>query len=664
MSHDEEYAGAGRPAFPKRAVVTGGMPYGNKGLHFGHIGGVFVHADVLTRFLKDRIGAENVIFVSGTDCYGSPIEVSFDRAKETGEFTGTLLEYVAANHERQKNTLRRYLVEPSLFAASALEPYVRVHERVGAELITTLHKNGFLLKITTAQFYDPEKEVFLNGRQVEGHCPVEGCRSEKGYADECSLGHQYDPKYLVKPRSVLTGARPEMRETTNWYIDMEAFRPLLEAWIKRETDNPTSRPFGVSALAEYLEPPTIHIPKNQHDALEEISEELPTHKQEEGRGKTTLLIFSQLADLEAAVEILGRAGVKYRTGKSLVPFRLTGNAEWGLAAPALDGEETHTFWVWPESLWAPISFTQAYLESRGAEAGAWKDWWCSPEAKVFQFIGEDNVYFYGHPQAAMFLGQQGREPKIDPPAGELRLTQLIANRHLLFLDKKASSSGKVKPPSAADLLEYYSAEELRSHFVSMALGRRGVNFRPKPLNPDANEREKDPVLKEGKVLANGLNRAARSCFYTVQKFYNNVIPKRAITPAVADRCRSAALEYEQFMYRCEFSQAFVTLEDLVKDANRIWSEANPYSDDCEEGLRAQTVADTFEMVRMAALLAHPIAPAGTENIRRHMRAGDRFFQWDALDQPFYSLLENPERPEIVELPPKTDFFEKNPALLA
>ena len=61
-----------RPQFPKRAVITGGMPYGNKTLHFGHVGGVFVFADVYARFLRDRIGKENVIFVSGTDCYGSP----------------------------------------------------------------------------------------------------------------------------------------------------------------------------------------------------------------------------------------------------------------------------------------------------------------------------------------------------------------------------------------------------------------------------------------------------------------------------------------------------------------------------------------------------------------------------------------------------------------
>ena len=42
------------------------MPYGNKDLHFGHVGGVFVQADVFARFLRDRIGRENFVFVSGT----------------------------------------------------------------------------------------------------------------------------------------------------------------------------------------------------------------------------------------------------------------------------------------------------------------------------------------------------------------------------------------------------------------------------------------------------------------------------------------------------------------------------------------------------------------------------------------------------------------------
>ena len=649
-----------RPRFPARAVVTAGMPYGNKDLHFGHIGGVFVHADVFTRFLKDRIGDDNVIFVSGTDCYGSPIEVSYGKAVESGEFSGTLQDYVAANHEQQTRTLARYLVEPSLFAASSLEPYQSVHEQTGAELTLGLQKNGFLRKLTTAQFYDPVKEVFLNGRQVEGRCPVEGCNSEKGYADECSLGHQYDPRYLVKPRSVLSGETPVMKETSNWYIDMEQFRPALERWVEEERRNPTSRPFAVSSLAEYLEPPTIHIPKDQREAVDEIADALPDHEQGEGRGKTRLLIFSRLEELEKAVEILGARGIKYRTGKSLVPFRLTGNAEWGLPAPNLDGENPGTFWVWPESLWAPISFSRSFLQSRGASADAWQQWWCSKDAEVFQFIGEDNVYFYGHPQAAIFLGQRAGEPSADPSEGELQLTQLVANRHLLFLDKKASSSGKVKPPSAAELLDYYTAEELRAHFISMALGRRGVNFRPKPLNPAAPEREPDPVLKEGKVFSNGLNRAARSCFYTVQKYFERRIPVRQISADVQQACEQAIVAFETAMYHCEFSQAFVVLSDLVKEINRRWSETNPYSEECDEELRAQALADAFHMVKTATVLAHPIAPLGTETIRSHLAVDTTLWSWNTIFTPLYGLMENPAAHEVVELPPKSDFFEKNP----
>ncbi|MCL2486924.1 MAG: class I tRNA ligase family protein, partial [Oscillospiraceae bacterium] len=93
-----------RPSFPKRAVVTAGMPYGNKELHFGHIGGVFVHADIFARFLRDRIGGENVIFVSGTDCYGVTIEQSYEQAARDG-FAGSISDYVGENHDKQKETL-------------------------------------------------------------------------------------------------------------------------------------------------------------------------------------------------------------------------------------------------------------------------------------------------------------------------------------------------------------------------------------------------------------------------------------------------------------------------------------------------------------------------------------------------------------------------------
>jgi len=158
-----------RPSFPKKAVITAGMPYGNKNLHFGHVGGMFVHADIYARFMRDRIGKENVIFVSGTDCYGSPILESYRKLQETG-YKGTIEEYVKSNHESQKETLRKYEISPNLFAASALGRSGEFHQEVSNWVFNTLYEKGYIKKYSTPQFYDEELEVYLNGRQVVGKC--------------------------------------------------------------------------------------------------------------------------------------------------------------------------------------------------------------------------------------------------------------------------------------------------------------------------------------------------------------------------------------------------------------------------------------------------------------------------------------------------------------
>jgi len=204
-----------RPKFPRRVVITAGMPYGNKELHLGHIGGVFVHADAYARFMRDRIGEENVIFVSGTDCYGSPILENYRQLVEEGKFSGTIEEFVRKNHELQKEVLEKYHISTNLFAASSLGRAAEIHVQMTDEFIRRLYENGHLVKLTTSQFYDPEAGTFLNGRQVVGRCPIEGCTSERGYADECSLGHQYMPADLIDPKSTITGKRPEMRDVTN-----------------------------------------------------------------------------------------------------------------------------------------------------------------------------------------------------------------------------------------------------------------------------------------------------------------------------------------------------------------------------------------------------------------------------------------------------------------
>lgn len=650
-----------RPAFPERAVITAGMPYGNKDLHFGHIGGVFVHADVYARFLRDRIGHDRVLFVSGTDCYGSPIVEDHRKLAAAGEFDGDLLEYARVNHDRQRETLSMYSIHLDAYAASALDPYVDIHRELGAWLMAELHSNGHLEQRTTRQFYDPRFEQSLNGRQVHGQCPIVGCSSEKAYAEECSLGHQFEPRELIEPRSALSGEPPEMREVSNWYVPTERFHDVLLPWYQNRLQSGEWRSFTARNVLEYFEPPTIHIVRDQLKAVDKVSGSLPAHTREASRAKSERLVFDSLADMGAAAQILAENKIRYRTGKALTPFRLTGNLEWGLPAPEIDGLGGLTFWVWPESLWAPISFVSAVLQERGGDADAWREWWCSKDAGVYQFIGEDNIFYYGLAQMAMFLGLQSDEVAVDADEGHLRLTHIIANRHLLFLDKKASSSGKVKPPMARELTDYYTAEQLRVHFLSLALGTRNANFRPKPLNPNAPENEGDPVLKDGNLLSNALNRAVRSCFYTAQKYYDRRIPPGDVSDDVVENSETAILDFEAAMQRHEFHVAMEVAGKYIRGINSRWSAANPYKEECDAEVRAQALIDGFHGVRVAVLLMHSVAPVGTEKVREHLAVGEELWSWTRAFETLAALMTDPAAHQLVEVPPRVDFFEKHPS---
>jgi len=636
------------------------MPYGNKSLHFGHVGGVFVHADIFARFLKDRIGSENVIFVSGTDCYGSSIVEDYRILRANNKFDGSIDDFVRMNHASQHRVLKAYLVQNSLFAASSFGKSAEVHEQVCNRVMKSLHANGCLEKRETEQFYDAKQDAFLNGRQVLGKCPILGCSSEKAYADECSLGHQYEPRDLINPVSTLTGEKPEMRKVANWYLRLPDYVDLLHKWVEDMRRKPWSRQFMVNAIAEFLEPPIIFV---KEEVLPQIAgiDSFPTYTLRESKSQSIGLVFNSLRERENACTFLAEHGIRYRTGKTLVPFRLTGNNEWGLPAVELEELKGLTFWVWPESLIAPISFTTTYLEQQGRNPEEWTSWWCSKESQVYQFIGEDNVFFYGPAEMAMFMGTQGPDPKTDAEEGQLQLPVLIANKHLLFLNKKASSSSAIKPPMAEDLLNYYTAEQLRAHFFSLGLGLQNVSFQPKPLNPVADESAGDPVMKEGNLISNVLNRAVRSCFYTIQKYYDGRIPSGEVSPEKKKESDDAILEYEHFMYTHEFHLVMECLDQFIRGITKHWAR-NVQNCESEE-VRRQGLIDSFHMVRVATVLMHPIAPKGTEMVREYLNIGEEFWDWNRIFDTLDSFIDNPDSHAFRVLEPRVDFFEKHPSQL-
>lgn len=657
--------------WPKRAVVTAGMPYGNKALHFGHIAGVFVPADCFARFLRDRIGAENVRFVSGTDCYGSPINEGYRKAVEAGSCVSSIAEYVQGNHESQKATLDKYAIDLNIYEGSGIGVSGEIHQDVTDAFIEKLYAQGHLKKQSTLQFYDIQANTFLNGRQVEGYCPVQGCKSTEAYADECALGHQYAPEELIAPRSKLTDSTPEMRPVENWYFDLPSYNQFLHKWVAGLEADTEVRPVVSNTIKEFLVPPVIYIKTEFYDDYAAVSDTLPRHVYREvEKGKHSFEVeFENIEARDKARDVFLKAGIRFRTSKALVPFRISGNIEWGVKAPTIEGLEGLTVWCWPESLWAPISFTMAEQEKRGLPQEEWREFWCADDAEVYQFIGQDNLYFYGVVQPALFEAIAPGDMFDGDPANTLKQTKLIANYHILYGDKKASSTQN--PPTADELLDYYTPEQLRAHFLALGLGLKSVGFKPKPFELDEKKkndsRAADPVLKESALLTNIFNRLARSCFYEAQKNFEGVMPLGSVSSLAVDKAHQAIQAYEEAMHKAEFHTVMSLMDEFIRWSQKYWADQILAAEKSENhDLRRQTLIDSFYLLRISTLLMHPIVPRGTEKICEYLQFDPAvFFSWE---HDFESMQELCTQEEcraathlIKELPPRTDFFEKHPS---
>ena len=268
----------------------------------------------------------------------------------------------------------------------------------------------------------------------------------------------------------------------------------------------------------------------------------------------------------------------------------------------------------------------------------------------------------------------------------LRQTTLVANHHLLFGNTKASSSGEVKPPSADELLDYYTSDQLRAHWLALGLAQKSVSFSPKPFDKDKEKRldprAADPVLKEGTLITNVFNRFARSCFYTAQKYSDCQIKGMPVDKEVATTVLETAEKYERYMQKTELYSVMQLMDEFIRYANKYFSDNASKIEENDELFLRNFLSNSFFMLYAAALMMHPIVPRGCEKIAECMNIPHaKFFNWNNFYEtelnevalynvqvreslsttsatPTYSMNET-RILKVKDLPPKFDFFRKH-----
>ncbi len=202
---------------PRELVVTCALPYANGPLHLGHLVG-YIQGDIFSR--AQRLAGHTAHFVCADDTHGTPIMLAAEKAEMTPEA------YIAGIQASHEQDFRDFGV--------AFDHYDSTHSprnRALTEAIyAKLDNNGHIKRRSVAQLYDPAKGMFLPDRFVKGTCP--NCGTPDQYGDNCEhCGATYAPTELKEPRSVLSGATPELRESEHFFFEVGGFQDFLRDWL-------------------------------------------------------------------------------------------------------------------------------------------------------------------------------------------------------------------------------------------------------------------------------------------------------------------------------------------------------------------------------------------------------------------------------------------------
>ncbi len=306
----------------KRILVTSALPYANGPIHIGHIAGAYLPADLYCRY--QRLKGRDVVFICGSDELGVAIMI---RARKEGI---SPQELVDRYHPMIEDSFQKLGISFNYYGRTTTV----THQKTTQDFFRNLaEKDVFVLK-TDEQLFDPEAEIFLADRFIIGTCPV--CGYEDAYGDQCEhCGSSLSPSELKNPRSTLSDATPELRETTHWYLPLGDFQDRLAAWIET---HPEWKPNVRGQIKSWL-----------NDGLRDRA--------------------------------------------------ITRDVPWGVPVPEDVAEKAgidasgKVIYVWFDAPIGYISATREWAKREGDE-DLWKEYWQDSETKLLHFIGKDNIVFH------------------------------------------------------------------------------------------------------------------------------------------------------------------------------------------------------------------------------------------------------------------------------
>lgn len=200
----------------RKILVTSALPYANGSIHLGHMV-EHIQTDVWVRFQKLR--GHECHYCCADDTHGTPVMLA---AQKQGIAPEDMIAKVREEHLADFTGF--FIGYDNYYSTHSPE-----NKQFSQDIYRALKANGKIESRVIEQLFDPEKQMFLPDRFVKGECPK--CHAQDQYGDNCEVcGTTYSPTELINPYSVVSGAKPELRESEHFFFKLGECADFLKAW--------------------------------------------------------------------------------------------------------------------------------------------------------------------------------------------------------------------------------------------------------------------------------------------------------------------------------------------------------------------------------------------------------------------------------------------------
>ncbi len=205
-----------------RYLITSALPYANGPLHFGHLSGAYLPADIYARFRK--LQGYETKHVCGSDEHGVAIMLNAQKAGKPYQ------EYVQYWHEEHNTLFKAFDIQFDIFGQTS----AKSHHEEAQHWFTILFNKGLIEKRSEEQLYCNACHNHLPDRFVEGTCYV--CQYPKARGDECpECGEWIKTVKLIHPQCKMCGSdNISIVQASQYYLLLSKFHQTFRTWFAKQ----------------------------------------------------------------------------------------------------------------------------------------------------------------------------------------------------------------------------------------------------------------------------------------------------------------------------------------------------------------------------------------------------------------------------------------------